>query len=100
MVLSMAIKTKIKYSYYSTKKVYPVFFVHVFTMPFFPGRTLSFSPSNVCHFASQRNQSTVTTKATLRPLKGQPESAVMDNGKDAGNVPHVTSTRKRKHLSP
>ena len=35
----------------------------------FPDRTSSFPPSNGCHFASQRNQSTVTTNATTETAK-------------------------------
>ena len=34
-----------------------------------PDRTLSFPPSNGCHFASQCNQSTVTTNATTKTVK-------------------------------
>ncbi len=36
------------------------------TTCFFPDEPLSFPPSNVCHFASQRNQSTMTTNTTIK----------------------------------
>ena len=39
------------------------------TTCFFPDRMSSFLPSNGCHFALQRNQSTETTNATTKTIK-------------------------------
>ena len=48
--------------------------IRLVSISFFANGTLLFSPENVWHFASQGNQSTVTTNATT--LNTQPESAV------------------------
>ena len=43
----------------------------------FPGRTLAFPPSNVCHFASQRKSiQPLQRTRQLWPLNTQPETAV------------------------
>ena len=48
--------------------------IRLVSISFFANGTLLFSPENVWHFASQGNQSTVTTNA--KTLNTQPESAV------------------------